>query len=218
MNENEFRKEFLKMRGSRQNDIIYAVNCKVPKNEFDFKTECESMFFDRLMKQAEKFHRPIICFVDTPGAFCGMEAEERGQGEAIARNLYEMSSLETPILSVLIGEGGSGGALAMAVADEVWILENAVYSILSPEGYAAILWKDGSQAARAAKAMKLTSYDLYKAGFVEKIISEPESYTLDSMMNVFDNLEENISAFLENSKKMTEKERVEARYQRFRSM
>ena len=172
----------------------------------------------RLMKQAEKFHRPIICFVDTPGAFCGMEAEERGQGEAIARNLYEMSSLETPILSVLIGEGGSGGALAMAVADEVWILENAVYSILSPEGYAAILWKDGSQAARAAKAMKLTSYDLYKAGFVEKIISEPESYTLDSMMNVFDNLEENISAFLENSKKITEKERVEARYQRFRSM
>ena len=172
----------------------------------------------RLAHQAEKFHRPIICLIDTPGAFCGVEAEERGQGEAIARNLYEMSSLETPILSVLIGEGGSGGALAMAVADEVWILENAVYSILSPEGYAAILWKDGSQAARAAKAMKLTSYDLYKAGFVEKIISEPESYTLDSMMNVFDNLEENISAFLENSKEMTEKERVEARYQRFRSM
>ena len=149
----------------------------------------------RLMKQAEKFHRPIICFVDTPGAFCGMEAEERGQGE-----------------------GGSGGALAMAVADEVWILENAVYSILSPEGYAAILWKDGSQAARAAKAMKLTSYDLYKAGFVEKIIPEPEIYTLDSIINVFDNLEENISVFLKNSKSMTEEERVEQRYQRFRSM
>ena len=172
----------------------------------------------RLMKQAEKFHRPIICFVDTPGAFCGMEAEERGQGEAIARNLYEMSALKTPILSVLIGEGGSGGALAMAVADEVWILENAVYSILSPEGYAAILWKDGSQAARAAKAMKLTSYDLYKAGFVEKIIPEPEGYTLDSIINVFDNLEENISVFLENSKSMTEEERVEQRYQRFRRM
>ena len=172
----------------------------------------------RLMKQAEKFHRPIICFVDTPGAFCGMEAEERGQGEAIARNLYEMSALKTPILSVLIGEGGSGGALAMAVADEVWILENAVYSILSPEGYAAILWKDGSQAARAAKAMKLTSYDLYKAGFVEKIISEPEVYTLDSIINVFDNLEENISVFLKNSRSMTEEERVEQRYQRFRSM
>lgn len=172
----------------------------------------------RLMKQAEKFHRPIICFVDTPGAFCGMEAEERGQGEAIARNLYEMSALKTPILSLLIGEGGSGGALAMAVADEVWILENAVYSILSPEGYAAILWKDGSQAARAAKAMKLTSYDLYKAGFVEKIIPEPEVYTLDSIINVFDNLEENISVFLKNSKSMTEEERVEQRYQRFRSM
>lgn len=172
----------------------------------------------RLMKQAEKFHRPIICFVDTQGAFCGMEAEERGQGEAIARNLYEMSALKTPILSVLIGEGGSGGALAMAVADEVWILENAVYSILSPEGYAAILWKDGSQAARAAKAMKLTSYDLYKAGFVEKIIPEPEIYTLDSIINVFDNLEENISVFLKNSKSMTEEERVEQRYQRFRSM
>ena len=172
----------------------------------------------RLMKQAEKFHRPIICFVDTPGAFCGMEAEERGQGEAIARNLYEMSALKTPILSVLIGEGGSGGALAMAVADEVWILENAVYSILSPEGYAAILWKDGSQAARAAKAMKLTSYDLYKAGFVEKIIPEPEVYTLDSIINVFDNLEENISVFLKNSKSITEEERVEQRYQRFRSM
>ena len=172
----------------------------------------------RLMKQAEKFHRPIICFVDTPGAFCGIEAEERGQGEAIARNLYEMSALKTPILSVLIGEGGSGGALAMAVADEVWILENAVYSILSPEGYAAILWKDGSQAARAAKAMKLTSYDLYKAGFVEKIIPEPEIYTLDSIINVFDNLEENISVFLKNSKSMTEEERVEQRYQRFRSM
>ena len=172
----------------------------------------------RLMKQAEKFHRPIICFVDTPRAFCGMEAEERGQGEAIARNLYEMSALKTPILSVLIGEGGSGGALAMAVADEVWILENAVYSILSPEGYAAILWKDGSQAARAAKAMKLTSYDLYKAGFVEKIIPEPEVYTLDSIINVFDNLEENISVFLKNSKSMTEEERVEQRYQRFRSM
>ena len=172
----------------------------------------------RLMKQAEKFHRPIICFVDTPGAFCGMEAEERGQGEAIARNLYEMSALKTPILSVLIGEGGSGGALAMAVADEVWILENAVYSILSPEGYAAILWKDGSQAARAAKAMKRTSDDLYKAGFVEKIIPEPEVYTLDSIINVFDNLEENISVFLKNSKSMTEEERVEQRYQRFRSM
>ncbi len=99
----------------------------------------------RLMKQAEKFHRPVICFVDTPGAFCGLEAEERGQGRAIADNLFEMSDLKTPILSVVIGEGGSGGALAMAVADEVWMMENAVYSILSPEGFASILWKDSKK-------------------------------------------------------------------------
>ena len=100
------------------------------------------------MKEAEKFHRPVICFVDTPGAFCGLEAEERGQGEAIARNLFELSSLKVPILSVVIGEGGSGGALAMAVSNEVWMLENSIYSILSPEGFASILWKDSNRAAR----------------------------------------------------------------------
>ena len=172
----------------------------------------------RLMKEAEKFHRSVICFVDTPGAFCGMEAEERGQGEAIARNLYEMSSLQTPILSILIGEGGSGGALAMAVSDEVWILENAIYSILSPEGYAAILWKDSKKADRAAKAMKLTSYDLYKAGFVEKIIPEPESYTLESILPVFSCLKEQIRDFLERSRKISEEERIEKRYRRFRQM
>lgn len=103
------------------------------------------------MKEAEKFHRPIICFVDTPGAFCGLEAEERGQGEAIARNLFEMSAIKVPILSIFVGEGGSGGALAMAVANEVWMLENSVYSILSPEGYASILWKDGKKADKAQK-------------------------------------------------------------------
>lgn len=101
------------------------------------------------MKEAEKFHRPIICFVDTPGAFCGLEAEERGQGEAIARNLFEMSAIKVPILSIFVGEGGSGGALAMAVANEVWMLENSVYSILSPEGYASILWKDGKKADKS---------------------------------------------------------------------
>ena len=114
----------------------------------------------RLMKQAEKFHRPVINFVDTPGAFCGMEAEERGQGEAIARNLFELSGLKVPVLSVVIGEGGSGGALALAVADEVWMLENSVYSVLSPEGFASILWKDSSRSAEAAKMMKLTAADL----------------------------------------------------------
>ena len=172
----------------------------------------------RLMKQAEKFHRPIICFVDTPGAFCGMEAEERGQGEAIARSLYEMSSLKTPILSVLIGEGGSGGALAMAVADEVWILENAVYSILSPEGFASILWKDAGLAEKAARVMRLTSYDLYKAGFVEYIIPEPEHYILDTMLEICEDLEERICDFLEEKMALSDDRLVEMRYERFRRM
>ena len=172
----------------------------------------------RLMRQAEKFHRPVICFVDTPGAFCGMEAEERGQGEAIARNLYEMSSLRTPVLSILIGEGGSGGALAMAVADEVWIFENAMYSILSPEGFASILWKDASLAEKAAKVMKLTSYDLYKAGFVETIIPEPEDYTIDTMLEICEDLDERICRFLKEKEKMSADKLVEARYERFRRM
>ncbi len=172
----------------------------------------------RLMKQAEKFHRPILCFVDTPGAFCGMEAEERGQGEAIAANLYEMSALKTPILSILIGEGGSGGALAMALADEVWILENAIYSILSPEGYASILWKDAGLAERAAKVMRLTSYDLYKAGFVDTIIAEPEEYTLETMLEICETMEEKISQFLKAKAGVPEEKLVESRYARFRKM
>lgn len=126
----------------------------------------------RLMKQAEKFGRPIVCFVDTPGAFCGMEAEERGQGEAIARNLYEMSALKVPVLSILIGEGGSGGALALAVANEVWMLENATYSILSPEGFASILWKDGKRADEAAEVMKITAGDLKNLCMVERVFAE----------------------------------------------
>ena len=172
----------------------------------------------RLMKQAEKFHRPIICFVDTPGAYPGMGAEERGQCEAIARNLFHMSDLKTPILSILIGEGGSGGALAMAVADEVWALENAIYSILSPEGFASILWKDASLAEKAAKAMKLTSYDLYKAGFVETIIPEPETYTLETMLEICEHLDEMICAFLKEKMNLPEEELIEARYARFRRM
>lgn len=129
----------------------------------------------RLMKQAEKFHRPVICFVDTPGAFCGIEAEERGQGEAIARNLYEMSALKTPVLSIMIGEGGSGGALALAVANEVWMLENATYSILSPEGFASILWKDGKRAHEAADIMKITAQDLLEMNMVERVFKENTS-------------------------------------------
>lgn len=172
----------------------------------------------RFMKQAEKFHRPIICFVDTPGAFCGLEAEERGQGEAIARNLYEMSALKTPVLSMVIGEGGSGGALAMATADEVWMMENSVYSILSPEGYAAILWKDSSRAKEAAQVMKMTAADLKAAGIVEEVFSEPENFTEESLAEAVKPIRKKMAEFLEVHGKMSEEELVEKRYQRFRRM
>lgn len=172
----------------------------------------------RLMKQAEKFHRPVICFVDTPGAFCGMEAEERGQGEAIARNLFEMSDLKTPILSLVIGEGGSGGALALAVGDEVWMMENAIYSVLSPEGFASILWKDSKRAKEAAQVMKLTAQDLKRLGIIEKIIDEPEHLTRENFPIVCDALEQNIEGFLEKYTNCNTEELTEHRYQRFRKM
>lgn len=172
----------------------------------------------RLMKQAEKFRRPVICFVDTPGAFCGVEAEERGQGEAIARNLFEMSSLNTPILSVVIGEGGSGGALAMAVADEVWMLENSVYSVLSPEGFASILWKDSSKAKEASAVMKLTADDLQKKGIVEKVIAEPADYTEKNQETVMKQLEAGIREFLETYSSLSKEDLLDRRYDRFRNM
>ena len=172
----------------------------------------------RLMKQAEKFGRPVICFVDTPGAFCGLEAEERGQGEAIARNLYELSGLKVPVLSVVIGEGGSGGALAMAVADEVWILENAIYSVLSPEGFASILWKDSKRAAEAAEVMKLTADDLKKLGIVEQVIAEPEEFTTETMEPVTMDLEVQIMDFLEKYTVMDPEELTVRRYKRFRNI
>lgn len=172
----------------------------------------------RLMKQAEKFGRPVICFVDTPGAFCGLEAEERGQGEAIARNLFEMSNLKVPVLSVVIGEGGSGGALAMAVADEVWMLENSIYSILSPEGFASILWKDSSRAKEAAEVMKLTAEDLYRQGIIEQVIPEPENYTILNQEQVTDILNVEIESFLNTYEKMSEEELTAHRYERFRNM
>ncbi len=128
----------------------------------------------RLMKQAEKFGRPVVCFIDTSGAYCGVGAEERGQGQAIAENLMEMSTLCVPILSILIGEGGSGGALALGVADRVWMLQNAVYSVISPEGCASILWKDASKAEAAAASLKLTAEDAKSLGVVERILSENE--------------------------------------------
>ena len=172
----------------------------------------------RLMKQAEKFHRPVICFVDTPGAFCGISAEERGQGEAIARNLYEMSALKTPILSIVIGEGGSGGALAMAVSDQVWMLENSIYSILSPEGFASILWKDSTKAAQAAKVMRLTAADLKEMKVVEKVFAEPEHFTVETMSNIADELEKNIEGYLEEYTNKDIQELVDSRYERFRRM
>ena len=172
----------------------------------------------RLMKQAETFGRPIICFVDTPGAFCGLEAEERGQGEAIARNLFELSDLKVPVLSVVIGEGGSGGALAMAVADEVWMLENAIYSILSPEGFASILYKDSKKAPDAAKVMKVTAQDLKKLGLIERIVPEEEPVCADNLYRVAEFMDSAMAEFFESYLAMSGEELAEHRYQRFRRM
>lgn len=170
----------------------------------------------RLMKQAEKFNRPIICFVDTPGAFCGLEAEERGQGEAIARNLYEMSGLKVPILSIVIGEGGSGGALAFATADQVWMMEHAIYSILSPEGFASILWKDSKRAKEAAGVMKLTARDLKKMEIVEHVIREEEPLTRENLEEIKESLELGIAGFLAEYTAMSPETITEKRYMRFR--
>ena len=172
----------------------------------------------RLMKQAETFKRPVICFVDTPGAFCGLEAEERGQGEAIARNLFEMASLTVPVLSIVIGEGGSGGALAMAVANEVWMLENSIYSILSPEGFASILWKDSKKAPDAARVMKITASDLYERGLIEEIISEEEPASIETLPKLAEIMRQKIYGFLSIYSVMTEQEITEQRYQRFRKI
>lgn len=170
----------------------------------------------RLMKQADAFGRPVICFVDTPGAFCGIEAEERGQGEAIARNLFEMADLKVPVLSVVIGEGGSGGALAMAVANEVWMMENAIYSILSPEGFASILWKDSKKADTAAEVMKITAKDLLERKLIEKIIPEEEPATVEQAGKTAEIMKHGIQAFLQEYGKKSPSELIEQRYQRFR--
>ena len=170
----------------------------------------------RMMKQAEKFDRPVICFVDTPGAFCGIEAEERGQGEAIARNLFEMAGLKVPVLTIVTGEGGSGGALALASGDEVWMLENAVYSILSPEGFAAILWKDSKRAKEAAKVMKLTAEELKEMGMIEQIIDEPEVLTGENVELVCKTLREEMNKFLVKYSNLNVEKLLEQRYERFR--
>ncbi|MHB9942681.1 acetyl-CoA carboxylase carboxyl transferase subunit alpha [Clostridium sporogenes] len=172
----------------------------------------------RIMKQAEKFKRPIVCFIDTPGAFCGIDAEERGQGEAIARNLLEMSRLKTVTLSIVIGEGGSGGALALGVADRVIMLENSIYSILSPEGFASILWKDASKAKEAAEVMKITAEDLKEFNIIDKIIKEPAGGAHKNLNKMAETLKENIINEIEILKEYPLDILLDKRYNKFRNM
>ena len=164
----------------------------------------------RQMKLAEKFSRPVVCFVDTSGAYCGVGAEERGQGQAIAENLSEMMALKTPIISILIGEGGSGGALALAVADQVWMLEGAVYSVISPEGCASILWKDPARVKEAAECLKITAGDLMRLGVIDKIIPEtPE---------MFEAIQKELALAIEKSRLLDKDDLVRQRYDRFRKI
>ena len=166
----------------------------------------------RLMKQAEKFGRPIVTFINTAGAYPGVGAEERGQGEAIARNLMEMSDLKVPIIAIIIGEGGSGGALALAVANRVWMLENSIYAVLSPEGFASILWKDGTRAMEAAELMKITSHELLEMEVVDKVISERGLSAKELLARVKNELQTEI----EQLKLLSLEKLLEERYQRFR--
>ncbi|MEL4105707.1 acetyl-CoA carboxylase carboxyltransferase subunit alpha [Oscillospiraceae bacterium WX1] len=166
----------------------------------------------RLMKQAEKFRRPVVCFVDTSGAYPGIGAEERGQGQAIAENIMEMMALRVPVLSVMIGEGGSGGALALAVADEVWMLENATYSVIAPESCANILWRDVDKAAEAAESLKLTAKDAFELGVVERIIPERGGDT----DRLFASLAGDIGAWIKKMQLVGQEELTNNRYNRFR--
>ena len=166
----------------------------------------------RLMKQAEKFHRPVICFVDTLGAFCGADAEERGQGQAIAENILEMMGLATPIITIVIGEGGSGGALALATADKVYMLENAVYSVISPEGCASILWKDSAKVADAAECLKITAKDMKEFKVIEVVITEDFDH-FDKMCN---SIRHQIKKDLAVLSELSDEQLLAARYDRFR--
>jgi acetyl-CoA carboxylase carboxyl transferase subunit alpha len=172
----------------------------------------------RLMKQAEKFRRPVICFIDTPGAFCGLGAEERGQGEAIATNLAEMMLLKTPIISVVISEGGSGGALALGVADKVYMLEHSIYAILSPEGFASILYKDSTKAEQAANDMKLTAQDLLRFSIIDGIIPEPTGGAHNDYNQCAQNIKGIIEQDLQNLMELPVEELLEKRYQKYRRM
>ncbi len=172
----------------------------------------------RFMKQAEKFKRPVITFIDTKGAYPGIGAEERGQGEAIAKSMFEMAKLKVPIISIVIGEGSSGGALAIGVANKVFMLENAIYSILSPEGYSSILWKDSSRYKEAAEKMKLTAKDLYNLKVIDKIIKEPQKDGEVNFEKLASNLKKEIVTSIIELKKLSEEEIVQNRYKKFRNM
>lgn len=176
----------------------------------------------RMMKQAEKFNRPVITFIDTKGAYPGVEAEQRGQGEAIAKSMFEMAKLTVPVIAIVIGEGSSGGALAIGVANKVIMLENAIYSILSPEGYSSILWKDSSRFKEAADRMKLTANDLYDMGIIETVIKEEsiENYTTEKelLKNITDKIKQEIQTTVQELKSKTKDEIVEERYQKFRKI
>ena len=172
----------------------------------------------RFMKQAEKFKRPVITFIDTKGAYPGIGAEERGQGEAIASSMLQMANLTVPIIAIVIGEGSSGGALALGLGNKVLMLENAVYSILSPEGYASILWKDSSRAKEAAEKMKMTAEDLFEMKIIDKIIKEPKGDLNESFLKVAESLKREIKSTIKEMENMSENEIVENRYQKFRNM
>lgn len=169
----------------------------------------------RFMKQAEKFKRPVVTFIDTKGAYPGIEAEQRGQGEAIAKSMFEMGKLKVPTIAIIVGEGSSGGALAIGVANKVIMLENAIYSILSPEGYSSILWKDSSRYKEAAEKMKLTANDLYELKVIDKIIKEPNE---DTFRVVSNSLKQEIINFVCEMGKLDDEEIVQNRYDKFRNM
>jgi acetyl-CoA carboxylase carboxyl transferase subunit alpha len=172
----------------------------------------------RLMKQAEKFQRPILCLVDTPGAFCGLGAEERGQGQAIAESLTIMAGLEVPVITLVIGEGGSGGALAMSVSDEVWMMENSIYSVLSPEGFATILWKDASKAQEASEVMKITAQDLESFGMVDRVVKEPEEFSIETLPSVIESIREMIVETAAAYQALPVEALLKKRYEKFRAM
>lgn len=169
----------------------------------------------RFMKQADKFNRPVITFIDTKGAYPGIEAEEKGQGEAIAKSMFEMAKLKVPVIAIVIGEGSSGGALAIGVANKILMLENAIYSILSPEGYASILWKDSTRAKEAAEKMKLTAQDLYEFGIVDSIIKE---YNQDDISKEANQIKKEIKSILKEMKEKQAEQIVEERYEKFRKI